>query len=397
MKSHTPTAVYFQLSILALALLSSPISMADTEPHWYIGASGGPTQAKIDNAQILRNFSADGLGQSYVIDTRRGNGYKVFSGYQFNNLLALEGSYFDLGTFSFAGTTTPPGTYNGDIRLRGFGLDAVLSAPLTNKLSVFVKAGANYAEARDRFSGSGPIVIIEPAPTKTELNPKIGFGVQYALSDAFHIRAELERYRINDALGSRGDIDHLSVGLVYSWGLPRKTEPAAEMPLIPVAKEEAKAPVAETAVLPTAPVAPKVESPPPAPAVVPAKLTLASDSLFAFGKSNVSADGKKKLDELVTKLKTLNYEFITVTGHTDRLGARVYNLRLSEQRAREVANYLTQVGGIPEDKVLARGQNGSNPVTAPGDCVGTRATPALIACLQPDRRVALEVTGTPLK
>jgi OOP family OmpA-OmpF porin len=44
--------------------------------------------------------------------------------------------------------------------------------------------------------------------------------------------------------------------------------------------------------------------------------------------------------------------------------------------------------------VLARGQNGANPVTKPGDCVGTKPTKVLIACLQPDRRVDLEVNGT---
>jgi len=32
-------------------------------------------------------------------------------------------------------------------------------------------------------------------------------------------------------------------------------------------------------------------------------------------------------------------------------------------------------------------------VTKPGDCVGRKTTPALIACLQPDRRVDIEVTG----
>jgi OOP family OmpA-OmpF porin len=37
--------------------------------------------------------------------------------------------------------------------------------------------------------------------------------------------------------------------------------------------------------------------------------------------------------------------------------------------------------------------HGTEPVTAPGDCKGTRASPALIACLQPDRRVDVEVHG----
>jgi OOP family OmpA-OmpF porin len=118
--------------------------------------------------------------------------------------------------------------------------------------------------------------------------------------------------------------------------------------------------------------------------------------LFAFDKSTVSPDGKQQLDTFAANLKTLDYEFVTVTGHTDRLGAHVYNVHLSERRAQVVGAYLTDVAGIPADKVLARGQNGSDPVTQPGDCVGTKATKALIACLQPDRRVDLDVTGTRL-
>jgi OOP family OmpA-OmpF porin len=49
--------------------------------------------------------------------------------------------------------------------------------------------------------------------------------------------------------------------------------------------------------------------------------------------------------------------------------------------------------GIPAAKINAKGVNGSEPVTQPGDCKGTKVTPALIACLQPDRRVDIEVTG----
>jgi OOP family OmpA-OmpF porin len=32
-------------------------------------------------------------------------------------------------------------------------------------------------------------------------------------------------------------------------------------------------------------------------------------------------------------------------------------------------------------------------MTKPGDCVGTKPTKALIACLQPDRRVDVEMIG----
>ena len=70
------------------------------------------------------------------------------------------------------------------------------------------------------------------------------------------------------------------------------------------------------------------------------------------------------------------------------------NQRLSESRAYAVKSYLVDAAGIPMARVSAKGVDSSNPVTKPGSCVGRKPTPKLIACLQPDRRVDVEVTGT---
>jgi OOP family OmpA-OmpF porin len=372
-------------SMLALALLGTPWAFAQ-DSAWYIGASAGPTQSKIDDDRIVQNLGAGGFPNATISDNNRDTGYKVFGGYQFNRNFGLEGSYFDLGTFSFNARTTPADTLAGQLKLRGFGLDAVLSAPITERLSVFGKLGAHYSETRDSFSGTGGVIVLNPNPSQTELNPKIAIGLQYAFTDAVAVRTELERYRVNDAVGGRGDIDHLSVGLVYSWGQTRKSAPVVAQEPVRVA-EAVPAPV-------VAPPPPEPVAVPKAVVLPPAKVSLAADSLFAFDKSVVSADGKQQLDAFADKLKGIDYEFVTVTGHTDRIGEQVYNMKLSTRRAEAVGNYLVQAGGIPSAKVLARGQNGANPVTKPGDCVGTKPTRALIACLQPDRRVDLEVNGT---
>ena len=396
MTSRTSPSLCLRLSLLTLAIFATPWAMADENTSWYMGASAGPTQARIDETRILQNLGNIGLGNAGYSDNGRDDGYKLFGGYQFNRNFAIEGSYFDLGKYSFTANTAPPGTLKGDIGLRGFGLDAVLSALLTDKLRVFAKVGVNYAEARDNFSGSGAVTVLDGSPSKTELNPKIGIGLQYALTDALSVRAELERYRVNDAVGSHGDVDHLSIGLVYSWGFAKPPVPVRAPEPVPIVEV---LPVVVVLVEPPPPPPPTPPPPPPPPApkavvIVPTKITISADSLFAFDKSTVSPDGKQQLDSFAAKLKTLDYEFVTVTGHTDRLGEHVYNVHLSERRAQVVGAYLTDVTGIPADKVLARGQNGSNPVTQPGDCVGTKATKTLIACLQPDRRVDLEVTGT---
>jgi len=140
------------------------------------------------------------------------------------------------------------------------------------------------------------------------------------------------------------------------------------------------------------PAAPAPVYPAPTPRV-PTKVTLSADSLFDFDKSTVKPSGRAELDQLATGLKGLEYDVINVTGHTDRLGPQAYNLKLSTRRAEAVSAYLVASAGIPAQKISTRGVNGAEPVTRPGECKGAKPTPALIACLQPDRRVEIEVTG----
>jgi OOP family OmpA-OmpF porin len=104
--------------------------------------------------------------------------------------------------------------------------------------------------------------------------------------------------------------------------------------------------------------------------------------------------GQQELDKLAADLKGADFDVITVTGHTDRIGSHAYNLKLSTRRAETIQSYLVGHAGIAESKIVAKGVNGSDPVTKPGECQGKKATKALIACLQPDRRVDVEVAGT---
>lgn len=152
---------------------------------------------------------------------------------------------------------------------------------------------------------------------------------------------------------------------------------------------------------PVAPMPPKVTAPPPpkAAAAPPAKpapqrFTLSADALFDFDKSTLKPEGRRKLDELADALRGSQHDTILVTGHTDRAGSVSYNQRLSERRAEAVKGYL-QTKGLDVGKITAVGKGKSQPTLKPTDCKGpglTRA--AVIACLQPDRRVEIEVSGT---
>lgn len=379
------------LALAVIAAIASPLASAQAvglDRGWYLGGNVGESRAKIDEARIRSGLLGSGFTTSSFSDDDRDIGYKLFAGYQMNRYFALEGGYFDLGKFSFNATTVPAGTLNGSLKLRGVNFDLVGTLPITDRFSAFARVGANYAEVKDNFSGSGAVLVRNPNPSKEETNVKYGLGLQYAFNDALAMRAEVERYRINDAVGNKGDIDLVSLGLIYRFGARKAPPPqrvyAPEPVVVVVAPEPAPVIVAPP-------------PPPPAAAPMPVRLmqvNFSADSLFDFDKSAVKPSGKQHIDKFAADLRGTNYSVITVTGHADRLGSREYNQKLSQRRAEAVKNYMIESAGIPADKVRTRAVEESQPVTKPGECVGKKATKKLIACLQPDRRVEVEVTGT---
>ena len=123
------------------------------------------------------------------------------------------------------------------------------------------------------------------------------------------------------------------------------------------------------------------------------RVTFSADALFDFDRATLKPAGKQALDKFVSDMRGADTGTITITGHTDRIGSVPYNQKLSMRRADAVRDYLASAG-IPSSKMSTTGAGKSNPVTKPSDCRGDRTNPALVACLQPDRRVDVEVSGT---
>ncbi|HEX2334401.1 MAG TPA: OmpA family protein [Burkholderiales bacterium] len=154
------------------------------------------------------------------------------------------------------------------------------------------------------------------------------------------------------------------------------------------------APVVQPAPPPPPPPAPVAKpEPEPEPPKKPAVLNLASTELFEFNKAVLTPEARAKLDsEVVAKLRDMkDVKFVIVNGHADRLGSAQYNQKLSEQRADAVRAYLVSKG-VDASKVETLGFGKTLPVKS---CPDQKNRKELIECLSPNRRVVVEVQGTP--
>ncbi len=154
-------------------------------------------------------------------------------------------------------------------------------------------------------------------------------------------------------------------------------------------KKEAPAPViAPPAPPPPAPPAP----PPPAPPAPKAVTVVLKASFFDFNKDVLKTAAKEQLDrEVVAKVQSFGrVKQIIVSGHTDRIGKPAYNQKLSEKRADAVKAYL--VGkGIDGKLIDTFGFGATQPAQGVPKCDDKLARPKLAACLEPHRRVVVEI------
>ncbi|HEU0230038.1 MAG TPA: OmpA family protein [Burkholderiaceae bacterium] len=113
------------------------------------------------------------------------------------------------------------------------------------------------------------------------------------------------------------------------------------------------------------------------------KIVLNADTFFDFDKSVIKPEGRRILDQVATKVQSMNLETLIATGYTDSIGTKAYNLKLSQRRADAVKKYLVS-RGIDANHIYAEGKGMSNPIASNKTREG-RAH---------NRRVEIEIVGT---
>jgi OmpA-OmpF porin, OOP family len=181
-----------------------------------------------------------------------------------------------------------------------------------------------------------------------------------------------------------GDCVHNAFGPRPLWTMgchPYLPQPMAQY----VAPASAPAPVAA---------APVVYAAAAAPLAVYENVAFDANILFDSDRSALRSAGQAQLDQFVDKIHGLDTQSIVAVGYADRMGEDRSNQVLSRQRVDAVRTYLV-AKGIAWDRVQTSAKGESRPTTYAGECKDANNAKN-VACMQPDRHVFIEVSGTRL-
>ena len=124
------------------------------------------------------------------------------------------------------------------------------------------------------------------------------------------------------------------------------------------------------------------------------KVVFDANVLFDSNKADLRMAGRDTLDAFVGKLRGLESQSVMAIGYADRMGSEGANQILSEERVGAVKSYL--VGkGVGAERIQTSGWGETRPTTLAGECADANNAKN-VACMQPDRHVSIEISGTRL-
>lgn len=159
------------------------------QPHVYLGAGVGYN--RLDGQPFGEsNNSNDNFGDSHAT-------WKGFAGLQFNPIVAVEGQYVDFGAHN---------DDSDNVKAHGWTTDLVLGAPIFPGIKPFAKVGAIFWTSDGLFTSNGTPGGTGFYQHGTDLT--WGGGVDFMVARNVALRAEYERFRLDDA-----HVDNATIGL----------------------------------------------------------------------------------------------------------------------------------------------------------------------------------------
>ncbi|HET6243416.1 MAG: PD40 domain-containing protein [Bacteroidetes bacterium] len=109
---------------------------------------------------------------------------------------------------------------------------------------------------------------------------------------------------------------------------------------------------------------------------------------FDFGKSTLRSTSKVELQKLYTLLEKNPSLTVEISGHTDHIGSKEMNVKLSQERAQAVVTYITEKG-MGGSRLLAKGFGSAQPLTNGKNNDGSDNPEGM----QLNRRVEMKIIG----
>lgn len=206
-----------RLALIAIATLTA----MPVQAQLYAGATGGEARTKLNGESLTAQFLDFGYSDAQTRNDKRAAAFRVFGGYQLNRYVGVEAGYADLGTFRLRTEVVPQGSLDRRIDTTGFDVSLIGTLPVTNKFSVFARAGAFMGERSTTFSASGSVELLTgiQGTKERKSNAIYGAGVFFELTPKIALRAEIaQTEKYSDSLLSQNPrIDMYSIGLQYRF------------------------------------------------------------------------------------------------------------------------------------------------------------------------------------
>lgn len=201
--------------IALIALLSAFAAPVMADGLYVVGSVG---QAKTDIDQGALDGTDSSLAGFQSSTKKTDTAYKLQLGYQFNKYLALEGGYINFGKATY-NSSANIGHRSVEFKAEGINIDAVGILPVTDRLSVFAKAGAIYAKVTNNWDTQTTSYTGSGSTDSTDLKGTWGIGTSFDVTKDLAVRAEFEQFHKLGKQDKTGEanVNLISAGVAYKF------------------------------------------------------------------------------------------------------------------------------------------------------------------------------------
>lgn len=194
-------------SLLVLLSLNGLVETAQAE-GWYMGLNVGNARAN--------DYFDNPIGVSSPVVEESDTSLRLYGGYHFMDIMALEFGYVDFGKNTVTGTYSAS-PYSNKTEARGIDALIVGTMGMTDNISALGKLGFILYDVDSETTQSG--VTTKTSDNGIRFNKfTYGVGAKYALGKKYAMRLEWQRYRAlgDDANTGRSHYEIFSLGMMVN-------------------------------------------------------------------------------------------------------------------------------------------------------------------------------------